>query len=230
MLLQLYLDICMCQGILNWQACTLQLWLTGENHILGWLCSCARIMQQMFCSQRKSLHRLRVEQALSLVLTSGISFGSDVLALGTPSTAGHSCTEAGAVWSVEKGRAPWSVCLDADPKLSLFPQSLPKPWSLCQAVHPHPGAAHVPAWLPDSSLCPCVAVPACGWLSPHLPSSSSVVRALPLALLAPHSAFCSRGAGPWQLLVLQFSVLTFEKSRADTLVLALHSKFCSLWC
>lgn len=56
MLLQLSLDICMCQGILNWQACTLQLWLTGENHILGWLCSCARIMQQMFCSQKKSVH------------------------------------------------------------------------------------------------------------------------------------------------------------------------------
>lgn len=56
MLLQLSLDICMCQGILNWQACTLQLWLTGESHILGWLCSCARIMQQMFCSQKKSVH------------------------------------------------------------------------------------------------------------------------------------------------------------------------------
>lgn len=227
MLLQLSLDICMCQGILNWQACTLQLWLTGENHILGWLCSCARIMQQMFCSQKKSVHSWELSRLCPWFLQ--VRFPLEAMSwpwalLGIAAQRQELC----GAW--KKGGAPWSVCLGAGPKLSLCPQDLPKPWSLCQAMHPHPWAAHLPAWLPDLSLCPCVAIPAFGWLSPHLPSPSSLVRALPLALLAPHSDFCSRDAAPWQLLVLQFSVLTFQKSCAHTLVLALHRKFCSLWC
>lgn len=74
-----------------------------KTTFLGWFCSCASIAQQMFCSQKKSVQRLGVEQALSLVLTSTVSFGRGCYGTGQPqgtpggagleaSTAGHSCT------------------------------------------------------------------------------------------------------------------------------------------
>lgn len=79
------------------------------------------LLSEEVCAQ------LRVEQALSLVLTSQISFGSDVLALGTPALLGIAAQRQELCGAWKKGGAPWSVCLGAGPKLSLCPQDLPKP-------------------------------------------------------------------------------------------------------
>lgn len=243
-----------------------------KTTLLGWFCSCASIIQQMFCSQKKSLHRLRVEQALSLVLTGYISFGSWCQGPGQPprppwqGRAGLYSRPAllGAaaqLWlrlskaelceSWEK-EGPVGLVLGAVPKLSPCPHGLPKPQLLCRAVTclteiltrglrvlawsqvilmtwaclvvtvtdlaavsgPHPDLAML-TWLPDLTsdlpdLCGLV------WLTePVLPNSSSLGTA-PLvgegtapSCLAPYFAFSYGAADPWQLVVLQFSLLTF---------------------
>lgn len=108
----------------------------------------------MFCSQKKSVHRLSVKQALSLVLTSHPKFPLEagIMALGSPQgppgRAGlclrlaplaqllsfRPGCEGRAVWNVGKAEALWPLCLDAVFKLSPCPHGLPKSWFLCQAM------------------------------------------------------------------------------------------------
>lgn len=131
----------------------------------------------MFCSQKKSVHRLRVEQALSLVLTSPVPFGADVLAgLGCavlcwscPALAQAVREELCETWekqeflglfawilSLISARAP-RACPSHDScarQCPLWPRSWPLGCSHCLALGSSswPGLASWPLWPPHPDL------------------------------------------------------------------------------
>lgn len=200
----------------------------------------------MFCSQKKSVLGLGVEQALSLVLTSAVSFGScrgpgqpqgppgraglcwRPAQLGTAAQLWLSCG-GGAVWDMAGG-APGLGCCPHVPRASpsqdccvplsriLIPGLLLLPWAQPCLT---PGLALWSwDWPGQASLAPClpqtlpISVPLSGclsfWLSVSSPSQliSSVCWSghCPFPL-APCFPSWSGDAGPWHLVLLQFSLL-----------------------